>query len=205
MVLNSFLTDVDLMPYASVNAHNLWWLLAPWESADRGLIGPLTPKILGLSLFGAVYLVVLWAMWRKERGDAATPARSSAPGAHWFLAAAVIAFAFFTLSTHMHENHLFPALPFLILVAGRGRRWAWLMGIAGFCMLVNMANHDLLLGEMFLATAGGASGFFHPDFGRPLSRVEYIVANINAGLTVATFGMLLLAFIRTARRPGERR
>lgn len=226
MVLSGLLTDIDLMPYTSVNAHNLWWLFGSWQSADKSLLGPLTPKILGLSLFGAAYLTILWTVWRMERGCAAALACSTvsvdeakqvshsqstskgianslASGAHWYLAAAVIGFSFFTLSTHMHENHLFPVLPFLILIAGRDRRWAWLMGIAGLSMLVNMVNHDLLIGQKFLATAGGASGFFHPDLQRPLSRVEYILAYGNAGVTVATLGLLLLAFVRTARRRGQ--
>ncbi len=198
-VAQRLFTDIDLMPYTSVNAHNLWWLLGPWKPANAQWIGPLTPKTIGLGLFAIAYAAVLWWVWRRDRvaargGPAAAPASGEVSlgadpsGADhiWYLAAAATAFAFFTLSTHMHENHLFPALPFLVLVAGRDRRWAWMLGAAGFVLLVNAFTHDVNTGMAWLGPLGPPSGFFHPDFQRHLSRWEFWLATGNAIVTVAS-------------------
>ena len=47
----------EAMPFTSVNAHNLWWLLGPWRDANAG--ETLTPKFIGLTLFLVVYAVLL--------------------------------------------------------------------------------------------------------------------------------------------------
>ncbi len=196
-ITQRLLSDVDAMPFASVNGHNLWWLLAPWRPASDPWLGPLTPKMIGLALFGICYLGILWWIWTR-RG----PARTGGLGGQspWYVATAAVAVCFFTFSTHMHENHLYPALPFLMLMAGRDRRWAWIMGLVGLSLLVNMATHDLILGELFLRDAGGASGFFHPDFSRDLSRLEWGLARGNALLTIGTCGALLVLMFRTHPR-----
>lgn len=200
--LTRLVTDVDLMPFTSINAHNLWWLLGSWQRADVPYLGPITATQLGLGLFGLVYLTTLWLLWRVERHRPASSASGWAAlrdQPAWYAGAAVIAFAFFTLSTHMHENHLFPALPFMILLAGRGRRWAYLTGAAGLAILINMALHDLILGDLYFAKIGGPSSFMHPDLRRPLSRFELGVAYANASLTVAVFVAFLASFIRMLR------
>ncbi len=212
-VAQKLLADVEIMPYTSVNAHNLWWLLGSWRPAGDAWLGPLTPKIIGLTLFGLIYLALLWWVWQRERMiakpmviDPVTKELAPAPpgsfmdplrhDAHWFLAAGAVAFAFFTTSTHMHENHLYPALPFLVLMAGRGRRWVWVLAATSLALLVNMFTHDYLTGVAWLSDVGGPSGFFHPDFNRPLSRAELGVANANACLTVATCIALLVFIFR---------
>jgi len=196
LVLRRLFTDVDLMAFTSVNAHNLWWILGPWQPASSPWVGPLTPSMIGLGLFGAVYAALLVWVWRCERDAAGRPAFAASGGAHWYLAAAAVAFAFFTLSTHMHENHLFPALPFLVLLAGRDRRWAWILAAVGLVMLVNMFTHDLRTGTVWLAHLGPPSSFHHPDLKRFLSRGEMLIATGNAVLTVATFVVFLYWVLR---------
>jgi dolichyl-phosphate-mannose-protein mannosyltransferase len=183
LVFRRLFTDVDLMSYTSVNAHNLWWILGPWKPASASWWGPLTPSMIGLGLFGCVYVALLWWVWRRERGSR----EMAAGGAHWYLAAAAVPFAFFTFSTHMHENHLFPALPFLVLLAGRDRRWAYVLAAVGLVTLVNMFTHDIRTGMTWLANLGPPSGFYHPDINRFLSRSEMTIATGNSVLTVATF------------------
>jgi hypothetical protein len=198
MVFAKFFADIDIMPFTSVNAHNLWWLLGAWRPANEPWLGPLTPKVVGLLLFALSYLTILWWLWQSEAGrrtgdDAATRLGGDAP---WFLAAAAIGFSFFTFSTHMHENHLFPVLPFLLLMAGRGRRWAWIFVIAGLSILVNMVTHDVFIGQRWLRHIGGTTDYFHPDFRRPLSGLEWGLAYGNAVVVVATYAFLMVSMLR---------
>jgi hypothetical protein len=119
------LTRHDML---SGNACNLWWIvgyvLRAWYSmADMGVWPALTApaRILAISrtmeigypnprLIGAAMTLgaMAWALW--------TAARARDP----FLIAAVAAFmvhAYATLSAQVHENHLFAAVPLLVLAA----------------------------------------------------------------------------------------
>lgn len=126
-------SQLDIMPFVSVNAHNLWWIVGrgtPWtESAVRPL-GFLSYRSLSLLLFGAFYLVTLARLW-VSRGDHAL-----------YVAAAAIAIGFFMLSTHMHENHLVGAIPLLALAglcAPFGRLFLLVTTVTAFA---NMLLHD---------------------------------------------------------------
>jgi len=199
--------DVGLMPYTSVNGHNVWWLIGPWQRADQPWMGPVTATTVGLVLFGIAYLAILFYVWRTERertGRAWTIGRGSQPLAtqhHWYLAGAAVAFSFFALSTHMHENHLYTVLPFLTLLAGLGSRWLLFALLVAAGAFVNMATHDLALADAFLGTAGGPSGWLHPDLGRPFSRVELGLAVGNSIFLVALFATM---FLWMFRRPSAR-
>lgn len=193
LVFERLLSDTTLMPYTSVNSHNIWWLIGPWHDAAKPWIGPLTPTMVGLGLFGLAYLATLILVVRLEwqRAGRLPLGRGDQPlttQVHWYLAMTAVAFSFFALSTHMHENHLFAAIPGLILLAGLGRRWAWLCALVGLSIIVNMANHDLILAHEVWMKIGGTSSFYHPDFGRHLSRLELSVANLNSVLLVLLFG-----------------
>ncbi len=198
LTIQRLVSDVGAMPYTSINAHNIWWLLGPWRPASAAWLGPLTPTTLGLGLFAIVYALLLWRILQIERaraGGRMPLARGPEPlseARHWYLAAATIAFSFFVFSTHMHENHLFTILPFLVLLAATNRRWMILTLLVSLAVLVNMATHDYYLAQDVWSRIGGASTYFHPDFNRPLSWLEFGVANANA-----VFILLLFAwFIR---------
>ncbi|MCK4411975.1 MAG: DUF2029 domain-containing protein [Candidatus Eisenbacteria sp.] len=196
-VLERLVSDLDLMPFTSVNAHNLWWLLAPWHEAHVPVWGPITPTMIGLFLFGVVYVLILWRLWLCERSQhAGRPPIGRGPlplsqQRHWFLATALVAYAFFAFSTHMHENHLFTALPFLMILAGGGPRWLAVCLIGSLSIFINMANHDVQLGNHVLRHIGGSSEFYHFILGRCLSSFEFRLANINSILTLAILGFLL--------------
>lgn len=134
--LRSLVTLVDVMPYISVNAHNLWWIVglgAPWTEAHARPLGLLPWSAISLILFGALYLMVLSLLWRSRE------ARSL------YLAGATVAFGFFVLSTHMHENHLFVALPLLGLAAAESKVAKTALAVLTAAMLANMALHDPFL------------------------------------------------------------
>ena len=142
------LTRHDML---SGNACNLWWIvgyvLRAWYSmADMGVWPALTApaKILAISrtveigypnprLIGAALTLgaMAWAVWTAAR------ARDS------FLIAAVAAFmvhAYATLSAQVHENHLFAAVPLLVLAAaGRPRLRPVMWTVSGiFALNLNL-------------------------------------------------------------------
>jgi hypothetical protein len=206
LALHRLFHDVGLMAFTSSNAHNLWWLIGPWKPSNRPWLGPLTPDALGLGAFGALGAVVLarlWALERARHGGRPPIGRGPAPldtQQHWFWGAAAIAFGFFLFATHMHENHLFTVLPFLVLLAGTERGRLRLALAAALVAFLNMAIHDWHLAQQVWSKIGGASGYYHVDFRRPLSNLEYGVANLNAAATVALFVLFAREAFRALRR-----
>jgi hypothetical protein len=193
IALQRLFHDMGLMAFTSSNAHNLWWLLGPWKPANGPWLGPFTPDTVGLGFFAIFYAILLARLWRVERTRLAGRAPiARGPEAlstqhHWYLGAAAVAFGFFIFSTHMHENHLFGVLPFLVLLAGSGRRGLTLALAVSGVVVVNMAIHDWYLAQNVWSKVGGASGYYHPDFQRNLSNLEYWVANLNAIAALALF------------------
>jgi hypothetical protein len=119
-----------------VNAHNLWWLVGrglPWTDAHSPALGPISWNAVSLALLGLLYLAVLALVVRCREPRSL------------YLAAATVAFGFFVLSTHMHENHLFYTLPLLALAAAESRALRVLLLALTVTMLANMILHDPFL------------------------------------------------------------
>jgi Gpi18-like mannosyltransferase len=141
-LLNNRLGDVialpsaiaQYMPYTSVNAHNLWWLVNDGRQVlDRDAwIGPISYELASLALVLAVTLFVL--RWT----------HSAEPG-RFFMLAAYQAFGWYCVTTQLHENHSFFVLPLLAL-ALPFHRWAWapLCGVT-VTLLANMVLHDPIM------------------------------------------------------------
>ncbi len=119
------------MPYASVNAHNFWWLVAdgrllldrvPW-------IGSITYEQASMALVLAFTMCVLRQARVERRG-------------RLFLLAAYQAFGWFCLSTQLHENHSFLVIPLLALALPfDGWVWKPLLAVST-TLLANMMLHD---------------------------------------------------------------
>jgi Gpi18-like mannosyltransferase len=142
-ILATLILQVDVMPYASVNAHNLWWILTrgfPWAPADAPLVGVVSPRMLGLSVLAAFTAWTLVRLWCSQ-----TPREI-------YLAVAGLFFGAFMLSTHMHENHNIPVLVFLAPVAfvasRRTQGLARLLFVLSLCVFINMAVNDPRLREL---------------------------------------------------------
>lgn len=136
MIFSKLFTQLDMMPFVSVNAHNLWWSLGrgiPWAPADESLIPGISYRILGLAFFGSYGLLVLVKYGRSQTTEAL------------FRAAASLAFGFFMLSTHMHENHLFYFLPLLSLFCFEIKSLKLVYLSISLTLLLNMALHDPFL------------------------------------------------------------
>jgi len=137
----------------SLRAWNLWWLVqgaaAPGGSfvADSGaLLGPLTPRLLGLAAAGLLELVVFLAVLRR-------PTRETL-----LLGLGAATLVAFSLLTTMHERYSVAALVFLApLLPDRRILVTWL-ALAGVTTLNLVAAVPAVpaLGE--LVPIGGAAG-----------------------------------------------
>jgi len=135
--LGDFITLPDhiasVMPVASANAHNLWWIVtsnpAPVVMDDQRFLGPLTYRLAALPLVLGVAGFTLWRLLR-------------APSTSVFLLAAYQAFGWFCFTTQAHENHSFFVLPLLLMAAPLARVARFLFGLISFTLLANMVLHD---------------------------------------------------------------
>ena len=203
-VLERVLGDVGAMPFTSVNAHNLWWLIGGWRATDVPLLGPLDARTLGLGLFGAAYAgLLVWGVFARDLR--ALPAAEYR--ARLFVLAAAVSSAFFLLSTHMHENHLFTALPFLLAVAGRSRRLAWLTAGCSLALLLNMVLHDLSLPYHLPFGLSASAGIPNPHPGtyESYTWLQYLGSRFDALLVLAVAGGIALEACRGggATEPGD--
>jgi hypothetical protein len=145
----------------SANAANLWWVVgyllrAIYSMHDMGVRAALTapakilgiqrvieigypdPRAIGTLLTVAAIAWALWTVWRASRTSHAAPDL-------WLVAAlgAFCVHAYATLSAQVHENHLFAAVPLLVL-ASAGRE-AFRPICAGVSAVVAL-NLDLFYG-----------------------------------------------------------
>ena len=123
-----------------MNSHNLWMMVGSWQSSDQPLVGPLTPTMIGVSLFVGVSAALLIRSWAWLSSE---DLKRSEYLSRLFVLAAAIYTSFFFLSTNLHENHLLMAIPLLLLVAGRSRFFLWLTLACSVAAFLNMALHDI--------------------------------------------------------------
>ena len=145
-ILRSLVSQLEALPYASVNAHNLWWLVqrgTPWLDAREEAVGSLSYEAIGIALVAGFCLATLFQLWRSEDERAER------------LAFASTAFGFFVLATHMHENHLFNAIPLIVLAGAHDRRMRHFLALVSAVFLANMLLHDPALTHVFRGLAPG--------------------------------------------------
>ena len=128
-IVRRIVADTDIVPYTTLNAHNLWWLVARWQPSDGPSWVP-SRRRSWAPLVGIAYALTARVVWtRRERDDV------------WFEGLFVVALVFFFVSTHLHENHLFAAIPFALLCA-RGRVRTLLAAGVGVVAFTNLMLHD---------------------------------------------------------------
>ena len=195
----------------SANAANLWWvigyLLRAWYSMhDMGVWAALTApaKILGIQrvidigypdprTIGIV-LTIAAAAWAIGTAYQSTIRHPQSTADVW-LPAAVGAFtvhAYFTLSAQVHENHLFAAVPLLVLAsAGRRAFWPICVGVSAVVAL----NMNVFYGF------GDGIGYALPR-GMTIVDVTVILAIVNCSLLLWHASVLKTACSpAAARRP----
>ena len=127
--------------YLSVNAFNLWALVAPegasslaaglaWNDDTVPLLGPIPGVAIGATLLVAGFL---WGLWRAAVRDD-----------RWTLIVDVtfLAVAFFILPTRVHERYLFPAIALMPLLAAVSRRWGLALVLLSVGAFINF--HGIL-------------------------------------------------------------
>jgi Gpi18-like mannosyltransferase len=147
-VIQALVTQIDASPYVSANAHNLWWIVQgglPMIQVDTHLIGPFSYKEVGILLSGSFIAITIWKFWQSDSSEAL------------YLAAASIAFGFFMLSTHMHENHWFMMFPVFAMIAFRKPLFKKLFYILSGVFLANLLLHDPYLNYLIHDSVPGPS------------------------------------------------
>jgi hypothetical protein len=208
-LLRSLFVQLDAMPYASVNAHNSWWLVqrgTPWLDTREIAFGAVSYGVIGLALL-AVFVTA--TLVRLARSDSDRGIR---------LAFASTAFGFFMLATHMHENHAFVVLPLLLLVGWDEPRVRRFYVLVSALFLANMALHDPYLTHVFRAWTPGPRLLLPQEPDLDPRFYDYFLANgygyvveqirgetsalglgltaLNAQLAVLTFAWWLWSFYR---------
>jgi hypothetical protein len=184
------------MPFTSVNAHNLWWFFGGWENANAPIFVGITPKAIGISLFLVAYaaLVIKNRSWLSGEG-----ATASAHTGRLMLLAAAITASFFYLSTHMHENHLFVALPLLLVVAGRSSSLGYVVLAVTVVSTLNGLLHDTDAPYLipFINAPSTVGNPQHP--GIPYTWVQLVGSYANTIATSATVAWIVALAWRIPR------
>jgi len=173
--LRALRNTVGLFPVLSANAHNVWFLISggnSWQTDLQRVLGSLTARTVGLLAFGVANLLVLF--------------RSHEQRTRW-MSAAYIGFAFFMLSTEMHENYLYPTVVLLVIAACSARRYVLLALIISVTAWANMALHDVLINPAAWLSAG------------TLNTVRLLNSAVNSVVYVGWTGWLLRDPVRRVR------
>ena len=142
-ILNEiFTSQIDAMPLISVNAHNLWWLIATyrieWTHSYDLIAGTVSYRTIAITLFLAAYFSILVRANQNIREAQFDILKT----------ASLIALAFFSLSPHMHENHLiyFFPLAFIPMIngstGGKGHRY--------YILLIACSTLNMVLGDVYI-------------------------------------------------------
>ena len=135
MVEDTYLKAADMYPYATMNAHNLWYFLdfnhlsqhlSVWPELAASVYFPLTPSFLGKLLFS---LLGLWVMISAFRSDK--------PEQHWRYAM-LLAMGFFLFLPAMHERYLMAAVVISGVAAGLYQKYR-----SAFFMLSGIAAANI--------------------------------------------------------------
>lgn len=97
----------DYFPWMSLNAHNLWWIVARAKGMTTSdkitVLGIANAKTVGLILFSSWYLLSTILLWIKPNAKTL------------FLSLSVGIFSFFLFTAESHERYSYPILVFLLL------------------------------------------------------------------------------------------
>ena len=141
-------------PRPTNDAYNFWWLTVDPEerrqSDLRPLWGTLPRRVIGLAAFAAAYLLALVWMWR--RGPQ-----------YWAAAAAAVYASFFMLPTQIHERHLLPFFPLMVVAVIHHRRLLpWFVGWS-ITYTANLLHSGGLVGLPCGECVSSVLGILTPD------------------------------------------
>jgi len=126
LVFESLTVNYDYFPFMSLNAYNLWWIVAKangMKMLDKfSMIGIANAKTIGLFMFSSFYLLAvlvmvkdtLISMGNKTHKDL-LPMDLSPTIYRFFTALIIVACAFFLFQTESHDRYAFPIVVYLPL------------------------------------------------------------------------------------------
>ncbi|MBI3380309.1 NPCBM/NEW2 domain-containing protein [Candidatus Gottesmanbacteria bacterium] len=107
-VLYLLTVNGDYFPWLSLNAHNLWWIVAKGHgmpATDRlTILGILNAKTVGLILFSSFYLLSTILVFLKPTAR------------NFLLSLSLGIFAFFLFTTQSHERYSYPVIVLLLFL-----------------------------------------------------------------------------------------
>ena len=164
------------------NAYNIWWLGLDQEerrqSDLRPLWGSLPRRTVGLAAFAVAYALVLVRMWRRSPRQ-------------WAVAAVAVYASFFMLPTQIHERHLLPFFPLMVVAVIHHRRLLpWFVGWS-----ITFTANLLHVGGLAGLPCGECIG----------SVLQILTPDRIAGINVVLWATLLIVlWWLPAPKPGQR-
>jgi len=151
-VVNVYFGAANNYPFASMHAHNLWWLITNAQgnnvSDQMNFLNLGTYKSIGFLLFFLCYTILLVYFrkkdWNKYRQD-------------FYLGFAFLSLCFFMLFTQMHERYIFPFFAFMVLALTSG--WAKKISY-GLVSLVSIGSLLVVLSTAYPGNTPGLTQFF---------------------------------------------
>lgn len=130
-MLDTLTDSVGFTKYATISAHNIWFLVFPSNPEDWNNLALDTTRFFGISSFtigiillSVFTLLIIWHLWKKRIGAD--------------VAAAGMTFAFFILPTQIHERYLFPFFALACLVAVRSKKMLAIYTLLTITFLFNL-------------------------------------------------------------------
>jgi hypothetical protein len=111
-----------------------------------------------------------------------------------------VVFSFFMLSTHLHENHLFLAIPLALALVPCDRPGTRTFAILATALTVggflNLLLHDLVIPTRFPFTLGGPTSTMNVHMRRPFYAGELAAIRFAVLWNLAVFAAFLWAVLR---------
>jgi Gpi18-like mannosyltransferase len=181
-LLQAYTGSVSRFPQLTNRAYNLWYLVtlgASGTDVGQGL-GSLSFRLIGVILMAGAALLVCVALLQRSDG----PVRA--------LGAGVLALAFFTLPTQIHERYLFLGLALLVMSAAADRP------VLAACVIVIVSATLNILG----ALRGFSEAAYAAIVSSPL---PLILAALNVLMLLILLGRLLVLSLEVQPTEGEGR
>jgi Gpi18-like mannosyltransferase len=125
----AFLQNVQKLEtngHASDGGFNLWWLVAPNTGYAAPLWGPLSASAIGWGLFAGALALAIAGIWRSGSEEILLGA------------AALLAIAFFDVTTLQHQRYLYPALALLLAASFWARGYLSLYLLTSVTFFLNL-------------------------------------------------------------------
>ena len=171
--------------HSSVGGYNLWWLVNIPRGEAPPHWGLIVTFTIGMALFALVYVLV-------SKGIR----RSPTPQTFW-LGAAIVALAFFALTTLQHERYLYPALALLLVAAVYDTRLYVLYAVASITVFLNMAIPVLLYDSKLYQEVPQLRDTFTPNDQAP-GWLQNGLALVQVALFLCALAIFLLNLRRLA-------